>query len=113
MIRIIDDGAHAKETTRFEYISFECNAFFKDSGLMVAPWPENCKIFKYDECSSYEISRDGKSIDSCELISQKPELKDTGCNPNKLVNKCEEFYEGKFVGETEDGEQLRFPDTGA
>ena len=38
---------------------------------------------------------------------------DTDCDPNTQLNSCLEFYEGLFVGENEDGEQLRFPDTGS
>ena len=51
-------------------------------------------------------------MDSCEIISQKPELAETECDSKITVNSCEEFYEGQFVGENDDGEQLRFPDTG-
>lgn len=35
--------------------------------MLVAPWPKNCMIYQHtDLCWKYEISRDGKSIDSCE-----------------------------------------------
>ena len=35
--------------------------------MLVAPWPKNCMIYQHDNvCMKYEISRDGKSIDSCE-----------------------------------------------
>ena len=113
VVKIIDPGVHVKEATLFDYIGLECNKFFRNSGTVVAPWPDNCKVFKTDECSSYEISRDGKSVDSCEIISQIPEVTQTGCSSTKLVNECIEFYEGAFIAENEDGEQLRFPDTGA
>ena len=36
--------------------------------MLVAPWPKNCMIYQHDNvCMEYEISRDGKSIDSCEI----------------------------------------------
>ena len=110
--KIIEEGVHVREATLFDYIGLECN-FFRNSGTMVAPWPDNCKVFQTDECSSYEVSRDGKSVDSCEIVSQIPEVALTGCDSSKLINTCIEFYEGSFIAENEDGEQLRFPDTGA
>lgn len=33
----------------------------------MAPWPANCMIYQHDDiCWKYEISRDGKSVDSCD-----------------------------------------------
>ena len=42
--RIKEPGVHVKEKTLFDYIGKECN-FYRNSGTMVAPWPDNCKVF--------------------------------------------------------------------
>ena len=42
--KIIEEGVHVREGTLFDYIGKECN-FFRNSGTMVAPWPDNCKVF--------------------------------------------------------------------
>ena len=64
------DKIHSKKFALFPISDSpeECNFWLKlDPPLSVAPWSKNCMIYQHDQiCSKYEISRDGKSIDSCE-----------------------------------------------
>ena len=45
-----------------------CNFWLNENpALTIAPWPKNCLIYQYkDKCAKYEISHDGKSVESCE-----------------------------------------------
>ena len=89
---------HNKTGAKFPNITDECNFFTKLNSL-VAPWPKNCKVYQYnDECNKYEISKDGKSVDSCDLKYN--------CTPAYVEAKCEEFYEEDPKAKT------LFPDTG-
>ena len=77
----------------------ECN-FFADQDYIVAPWPANCQVYQHtNKCNKYEISRDGKSIESCDLKYN--------CPYEITESKCLE----QFAEET-DPAATRFPDTG-
>ena len=45
-----------------------CNFWLNEKpALTIAPWPKNCLIYQYkDKCAKYEISHDGKAVESCE-----------------------------------------------
>ena len=56
----------------YDNLSESCN-FYVEEGLTTAPWPKDCRVYSYtNSCNRYEISRDGKSIDSCDL-KEEPE----------------------------------------
>ena len=60
-----NNTVHNKTGSLYANISEECN-FFTKLNTVVAPWPKNCKVYQYDNgCNKYEISKDGKSVDSC------------------------------------------------
>ena len=48
---------------------------------MVAPWPKDCRRYQYNNaCNKYEISKDGKSVDSCNIGKDCPfNLTDAAC----------------------------------
>ena len=45
-----------------------CNFWLNERpALTVAPWPKNCLIYQWkDKCMKFEISHDGKAVESCE-----------------------------------------------
>lgn len=85
-----------------------------ESKVSVAPWPGNCRRWvlkqsRNTECiEEYEISRDGKSIDSCKL-------NDT-CDSSRMgAGECVEFYDDDYATTEQINAspvELRFPDTG-
>lgn len=86
--------------TTYNNTGAECN-FFKQEGLETAPWPKDCQNFKRDECSMYEISKDGKSIESCELSC--PSI------GKVKLDTCEGYYD-KYSSQDEELIFYRFPD---
>lgn len=65
---------HNKTFPFYETIGPECNFWKKTNPpLTIAPWPLNCRVYKHNnDCNSYEISRDGKGVDSCKLKKDCP-----------------------------------------
>jgi hypothetical protein len=57
-----------------------CNFWLNEKPVLtVAPWPKNCLIYQYkDKCAKYEISHDGKTVESCE---QKEDCKSQPVEP--------------------------------
>ena len=56
-----------KENATYKTFGEECN-FWLDLELTTAPWPKGCWKYQYtDPCNQYEISFDGKSVDSCNI----------------------------------------------
>ena len=97
-----NNTVHNKTGAKFPNITEECN-LLGDKNLdsfLVAPWPKNCKVYQYtNACKKYEISKDGKSIDSCDLKYNCTSYENV--EPN-----CEEYYK-------EDPKAVTFfPDTG-
>eukprot|EP00356_Strombidium_inclinatum_P015156 CAMPEP_0170479570 /NCGR_PEP_ID=MMETSP0208-20121228/760_1 /TAXON_ID=197538 /ORGANISM="Strombidium inclinatum, Strain S3" /LENGTH=130 /DNA_ID=CAMNT_0010751991 /DNA_START=8 /DNA_END=400 /DNA_ORIENTATION=+ len=84
---LLDEGIYKSKNTTYDLISTQCN-FFVDEELVVAPWPDNCKIFQRKACYFYEVSKDGKSIESCQ--PPNPNCTDES---DTLLNKCTEFHE--------------------
>ena len=53
--------------------------------MVVAPWPKNCRVYQHDNgCNRYEISRDNKKVDSCDLKFK--------CNFTQVTPSCQEYY---------------------
>ena len=105
-----DSGFHCKASDKRMYngtgsVGDQCNFFV---GMSEKPWPENCREWKTNVCDTYEISRDGKSVDSCEVLSTEQYL----CPAPQDQNECVTFYEDDMGWETDEGDKLRFPDTG-
>ena len=89
---------HEKDGALLPNITQECN-FFHDQGLAQAPWPLNCRFYRSNNnCNKYEISRDGKSVDSCQL--------QYNCNFTLAQPECLEYYPPRNKSET------IFPETG-
>ena len=89
---------HTKPFTLFSNVSAACN-FFTEQELVRAPWPQNCQVYQHtDGCKKYEISRDGKKVNSCELKY--------GCQYELVESRCLEYFPA------ENTEATRFPDTG-
>lgn len=97
-----------KENATYETFGEECN-FWTDLELTTAPWPKGCWKYQYtDPCNQYEISFDGKSVDSCNINK-----KDCAEQGQVVEPQCLEYYKNKtYAGETPEGVKLRFPDTG-
>ena len=97
-----------KANATYPTIGEECN-FWLDIELTTAPWPKGCWKYQYtDPCNQYEISYDGKSIDSCNLGNK------TSC-PEKgqtVEPQCIEYYKNKTFAKEEGGVKYRFPETG-
>ena len=100
-----DSNLNKLSNTTYTTVSEECNFFVKE-GLTAQPWPENCQLFWRDDCSKYEISKDGKSIESCEVDKQ---CQADGKGTNKF-DVCEGYYDEYSFA---DDEQIyyRFPET--
>ena len=97
-----------KEKAAYSTFGEECN-FWLDLELTTAPWPKGCWKYQYtDPCNQYEISFDGKSVDSCNINNA------SCAERGQLVEpQCLEYYKNKtYAAETSKGVKLRFPDTG-
>ena len=99
------DPYYKKTLPFYDQADAECN-FFNEKmnggkNMTTTPWPEGCRVYSYNNsCNRYEISKDGKSVDSCEIKKQE-------CNPARnFVGKCYEFFPEN------DPTQLRFPEEG-
>jgi hypothetical protein len=89
---------HNKSLPFYDQIGEECN-FFIELGLVKAPWPAECRVYQHtDGCNKYEISRDGKGVDSCQL--------EKNCNFKSVTPTCFEYFPA--VNRTEQ----RFPEGG-
>ena len=96
-----------KENATYSTIGQQCN-FWLDLDLTTAPWPKGCWKYQYtDPCNQYEISFDGKSVDSCNIN------KDACPQRGQVVEpQCIEYYKNKtYATETSKGVKLRFPET--
>ena len=94
---------HNKTFPFYDTIGPQCN-FWKNLTAAeltngTAPWPLNCRVYKHkNDCNRYEISRDGKSVDSCKLKKD--------CPFTPTTPECLEYFPA--VNRSE----LRFPETG-
>ena len=86
----------------------QCNEFFFGVET-TAPWPKDCRMYYTNEFDKYEISKDGKSVDSCQITSDEVNRPDA-TDPN--YPKCVETYENEWMFENKKKEKLLFPDTG-
>lgn len=85
----------------------QCNEFYFGK-YTNAPWPKDCKEYHLNEFDIYEISRDGKSVDSCKITSDVTNIP----NPALDYPKCVAYYEKDYMSETKEGVKLMYPDTG-
>ena len=82
-----------------------CNNFWREEGLTATPWAKGCKIYQHtNPCNKYEISFDGKSIESCDMPYECPD------NKTSVTPKCLEEYANKDKYDPE--AETIFPDTG-
>ena len=110
---IYDNGGyHCKSNDYREYndtgaVGDQCNEFYFGK-FTTAPWPKDCRMYHLNEFDNYEISRDGKSVDSCNVTSDEVNKP----NPALDYPKCVEYYEKDYMSELKDGTKLMYPDTG-
>ena len=89
---------HNKSLPFYDTIGDQCN-FFTELQLSKAPWPPECRVYQHEDgCNKYEISRDGKGVDSCQL--QKD------CSFTQVQPTCFEYFPAVNVTEP------RFPEGG-
>lgn len=69
---VFDSGYHCKSSIYRMFnesgsVGDQCNFWLWDPNYNAneKPWPKDCKLFQTNTCDKYEISRDGKSVDSC------------------------------------------------
>ena len=93
---------HVKKFQYLPDVGPQCN-FWIPRGLVSAPWNENCRVFRTDNCNRYEISVDGKSIDSCE--------QNKTCIITQKKDECVEFYPPRNMSARNAYGDYRFPDT--
>lgn len=86
----------------------QCNEFYYGQ-YTTAPWPKDCREYYLNEFDIYEISKDGKSVDSCAITSDVTNIPNNS-NPN--FPKCVEYYENEWITEDQEGNKFMFPDTG-
>jgi hypothetical protein len=89
-------------------VGSQCNEFFFGK-YNSPPWPENCREYHTNEFDIYEISKDGKSVDSCSVTTDEVNIPDLN---NTNYPKCVEYYENEWMFETKKKVKLLFPDTG-
>ena len=60
--------------------------------LIVRPWPKDCQYYQHDNaCNTYEISKDGKKVLSCNLARN--------CKAKPVNKKCIKKYPARNASE--------------